>query len=147
MFHKSCKKNNIKKNTSEDKIIKDIKIKPMNNLLQELLSFPTENTDYINESMVNESYYGNYNEYLEHEHISIAGEVALWRAVLLQAFIDLKIKSTNKKYNLTKRKAYEWFKLQKNQQDVKEVCKLTGYEYRKVKQLAKEIIEQSNFKK
>ena len=97
--------------------------------------------NWINEKMVNGSYYGDYESYIKNEQVSIAGEIALWRAVLLQAFIDLKIKSKNKKYNFAKRKAYEWFKLPENQEDVKEVCRLSGYEYRQAIKLADEIIK------
>lgn len=106
-----------------------------------------DNDSYISEEMVNDSYYGNYTGYLENNHSSVAGEVALWRAVLLQAFVDLKVKSNNKKYRCSRRKAFEWFKLQKNREDLKEVCRLAGYEYRKVKQVADEIIEQNRAKK
>ena len=113
----------------------------MTDILQELQLFTNSQEQHITEDMMNCSYYGDYTEYAKNEYSAIAGEVALWRAVLLQAFIDLKVKSKNKKYDHARRKAYEWFKLPKNQQDVKEVCNMAGYEYRKVQQLADEIIE------
>jgi hypothetical protein len=74
----------------------------------------------------------------------IAGEIALWRAVILQMFVDLKVKSNNKKYNFSKRKAYEWFFLPKNKEYVKEICRFAGYEYRKVKEVASIIVNQRN---
>ena len=87
-------------------------------------------------------YYGNCDFFTKNEFFETSGEIALWRAVLLQMFVDLKIKSNNKKYVFIKRKAYEWFFLQKNKEDIKEVCKLAGYEYRKVKKIAELIVEQ-----
>lgn len=106
------------------------------------LDLSVSNDNTITADMVTESYYGNYQNYSAIEYAGIAGEVALWRAVLLQAFIDLKVKSHNKKYDHARRKAYEWFKLPKHQEDVKEVCRMSGYEYRKVQELADEIIQQ-----
>ena len=96
----------------------------------EYLQCLSKNDNFISEEMVNASYYGDYQQYSAIEYANIAGEVALWRAVLLQAFIDLKVKSRKKKYDHARRKAYEWFKFSKNQADVKEVCRLSGYEYR-----------------
>lgn len=101
----------------------------------------TQEVSCITEKDINASYYGDYEEYLKHDQVSVAGEVALWRAVLLQAFVDLKIKSKHKKYNATKRKALEWFKSEKSQQDVKDICRMAGYNYRQVIKLVDEIIK------
>jgi len=100
--------------------------------------------NHITDEMVEKSYYGDYNNYLEKNYASICGEVALWRAVLLQHLIDLRIKSKKQKYNSAKKEAYKWFMDEENKQDVKKVCEYAGYEYRKVMILAREIIENND---
>ncbi len=109
------------------------------------MSFNEINTDcFFLDDSINDSYHGNCLDFNEENQSNTIGEIRLWRAVLLQMFVDLKVKSNNKKYNFSKRKAYEWFKLPKNNEDLKEVCRLSGYEYRKVKMMADEIIEQNS---
>ena len=78
---------------------------------------------------VNNSYYGNYITYNEKENDYITGEVSLWKAVLLQAIIDLKTRSKKKRVLSTKIDAIKWFKNEENKEDVKEVCYRANYGY------------------
>ena len=59
---------------------------------------------YITEEQVNSSYYGEYSSYYNSDNRELLGEIALWRAVLLQAFIDLKSKSKKKTKSYRKQK-------------------------------------------
>ncbi len=52
------------------------------------------------------------------------GEVALWRAVIMQNLDDLKLPPTNKKYRSWARQAIKWF--QDADEDFYEVCELAG---------------------
>ena len=112
-----------------------------NDLLNEISTFSQYEQNHISDDMVESSYYGDYAEYSKNDYAFIAGEIALWRAVLLQYLIDLKIKSKKKKYNAIKKNAYKWFMDNDNIQNVKKVCNYAGYEYRKVIQLVKEIVD------
>ena len=94
----------------------------------------------ISASDVNNSYYGDYYSYEEKEFENVSGEIALWRAVLLQAFVDLKSQSKKKRNKPIKQEAYKWFNAT-NQQPVKVVCQLANYNYNEVKKCANEIMK------
>lgn len=103
--------------------------------------------NHITNKMIECSYYGDYTEYSRNDYATIGGEIALWRAVLLQYLIDLKIKSKKKKYNSVKKEAYKWFMCEENKNDVRKVCEYAGYEYRNVMSLVNDIINNNeNFK-
>ena len=110
-------------------------------LLNEISTFSQYEQNHISDDMIESSYYGDYTEYSKNDYAFIAGEIALWRGVLLQYLIDLKIKSKKKKYNAIKKNAYKWFMDDDNKENVKKVCNYAGYEYRKVIQLVKEIAD------
>lgn len=93
----------------------------------------------ISASEVNNSYYGDYYSYEEKQFDNVAGAVALWRAVLLQAFIDLKSQSKKKRNQPIKNEAYRWFN-SANQNQVKMVCQLAKYNYNDVKKCFNKII-------
>ena len=93
---------------------------------------------YITEKDINSSYYGNYKDYIENNY-SINGYRALWRAVLLQALIDLKTQSKKQRNQPIKQEAYDWFNKKENEQDVKMVCYLADYNFNVVKELANEL--------
>ena len=93
-------------------------------------------------SEVNDSYYGNYTEYNNNEYEYISGEVSLWKAVLLQAIIDLKTRSRKKRVLSTKIDAIKWFKTEENKEDVKEVCYRANYGYNHVMSLVNKILNE-----
>ena len=94
---------------------------------------------HITDKMVNSSYYGDYYEYYVNDYKNeTRGEVALWRAVLLQAFIDLKTKSKKHVKKPVKREAAKWFRT--NKRDLMDVCALADYDYRMVAKKAEEIL-------
>ena len=95
---------------------------------------------------MNSSYYGDYYDYETAEYENIAGEIALWRAVLLQSFIDLKTQSNKKRMQPIKYEAYKWFSAT-DQEPVRIVCQLANYNYNEVKKCANEIIEKDFPKK
>lgn len=110
--------------------------------ISDALSYFGENTyEPISATSVNGSYYGDYYDYEEREYENIAGEIALWRAVLLQSFIDLKTQSKKKRMQPIKYEAYKWFSAT-DQEPVRIVCQLANYNYNEVKKCANEIIEQ-----
>ena len=94
---------------------------------------------YITEEQVNASYYGDYGPYHENDNYELLGEIALWRAVLLQAFIDLKSKSKKKRNQPIIQEAKNWF-LSDNQSDVMDVCGMANCNYNLVKNTANDIL-------
>ena len=102
-----------------------------------------ESLSLISSKDINYSYYGDYSSYIDNKYNTITGETSLWRAVLLQAFLDLKSKSKKKRNQGYIKEAKDWFILEQNQQDIKEVCARAGYCYKDVKKLANEIIEKN----
>ncbi len=118
----------------------------MNTLESEILSYSSYSQnikEHITETDVNCSYYGNYADYISDEYVYIGGEIALWRAVLLQSFIDLKSKSKKKRNQPFKKEAYNWFTKKENENDVREVCSYADYDYRTIKTIADEIIAEN----
>ena len=108
------------------------------NCIAEEISNAHEN-DIISLENVNSSYYGDYYEYYVNDYKNeTRGEVALWRAVLLQAFIDLKTKSKKHVKKPVKREAAKWFRT--NKRDLMDVCALVDYDYRMVAKKAEEIL-------
>lgn len=95
---------------------------------------------YISEEQVNASYYGNYDTFYENNNCELLGEIALWRAVLLQAFIDLKSKSKKKRNQPIIQEAKKWF-LNKNQSDIMDVCSMANCNYNLVKNTADDILK------
>ena len=73
------------------------------------------------------------------ENSKIRGEVALWRAVVLQQLIDLKSQSKKRRNQQTKKNAYNWFMRDENDDDVKEICDYADYNYNDVKKIAGEL--------
>lgn len=73
------------------------------------------------------------------ENSKIRGEVALWRAVVLQQLIDLKSQSKKRRNQQTKKNAYNWFMREENDDDVKEICDYADYNYNDVKKIACEL--------
>lgn len=108
------------------------------NYIAEEISNAHEN-NIISLENVNCSYYGDYYEYYVNDYKNeTRGEVALWRAVLLQAFIDLKTKSKKHVKKPVKREAAKWFRT--NKRDLMDVCALADYDYRMVAKKAEEIL-------
>ena len=96
---------------------------------------------YITEEQVNASYYGEYDGCYESDNRELLGEIALWRAVLLQAFIDLKSKSKKKRNQPIIQEAKNWF-LNKNQENVIDICDMANCSYNLVKNTANDILKQ-----
>ena len=108
------------------------------NFVSEEVSNSSEN-GIISLENINSSYYGDYYEYYVNDYENeTKGEVALWRAVLLQAFIDLKTKSKKHVKKPIKREAAKWFRV--NKQDLIDVCALADYDYHMVAKKAEEVI-------
>ena len=108
------------------------------NFIAEEITNSTEN-DLISLENVNSSYYGDYYEYYVNDYKNeTRGEIALWRAVLLQAFIDLKTKSKKHVKKPVKREAIKWFRV--NKRDLMDVCVLADYDYNIVVKKAEEIM-------
>ena len=110
----------------------------LTNFVADEIANSTEN-GLISLENVNSSYYGDYYEYYVNDYKNeTKGEVALWRAVLLQAFIDLKTKSKKHVKKPVKREAVKWFRA--NKRDLMDVCALADYDYRMVVKKAEEIM-------
>lgn len=110
----------------------------LTNFLAEEITNSAEN-NLISLENVNSSYYGDYYEYYVNDYKNeIRGEIALWRAVLLQAFIDLKTKSKKHVKKPVKREAVKWFRV--NKRDLMDVCVLADYDYNMVVRKAEEIL-------
>ena len=110
----------------------------LTNFVAEEITNSTEN-GIISLDNVNSSYYGDYYEYYVNDYKNeIRGEIALWRAVLLQAFIDLKTKSKKHVKKPVKREAVKWFRV--NKRDLMDVCVLADYDYNIVVRKAEEIL-------
>lgn len=108
------------------------------NFIAEEITNSAEN-DLISLENVNSSYYGDYYEYYVNDYKNeTRGEIALWRAVLLQAFIDLKTKSKKHVKKPVKREAIKWFRV--NKRDLMDVCVLADYDYNIVVKKAEEIM-------
>ena len=108
------------------------------NFIAEEITNSAEN-DLISLENVNSSYYGDYYEYYVNDYKNeTRGEIALWRAVLLQAFIDLKTKSKKHVKKPVKREAIKWFRA--NRRDLMDVCVLADYDYNIVVKKAEEIM-------
>ena len=113
----------------------------LTNFVSEEITNSTEN-GIISLDNVNSSYYGDYYEYYINDYKNeIKGEIALWRAVLLQAFIDLKTKSKKHVKKPVKREAAKWFRT--NRRDLMDVCALADYDYRMVAKKADEILTEN----
>ena len=97
---------------------------------------------YITEEQVNASYYGEYNGRYESDNCELFGETALWRAVLLQAFIDMKSKSKKKRNKPIIQEAKKWFS-NEDQSDVKNICNMANCSYNLVKNTANDILQQT----
>ena len=102
-----------------------------------------ESDNFVIAKDVSSSYYGDYKSFVENGYKEVLGEVGLWRAVLLQAFIDLKSLSKKRRNQKIIKEAKDWFS---NEEEVKTVCEMANYSYRSVKQLANQIIEQKRAK-
>ncbi len=104
--------------------------------------FQENENEYITADEVNASYYGDYSSYIDNKYKTILGEVGLWRAVLLQAFVDLKSKSKKKRNQNFIREAKEWFIKKENKNDIKQICEMAHYNYNSVHKLANDIIKE-----
>ena len=114
----------------------------LTNFVAEEITNSAEN-GIISLENVNSSYYGDYYEYYVNDYKNeTRGEVALWRAVLLQAFIDLKTKSKKHVKKPVKREAVKWFRA--NKRDLMDVCALADYDYRMVVKKAEEILAENS---
>jgi hypothetical protein len=114
------------------------------NCIAEEISNASDN-NIIGLDDINSSYYGDYYEYYVNDYKNeTRGEVALWRAVLLQAFIDLKTKSKKHVNKPIKREAVKWFRV--NKRDLMDVCALADYDYRMVAKKAEEILAENSSK-
>lgn len=84
-----------------------------------------------------------FNFIYNNENLSLKGEIALWRAVILQAGIDLTSKSKKKIAQTYRFKAFQWFNL-KNKEFIT-VCNYAGldprYVYERIKDKKDEAIE------
>ena len=117
----------------------------LTNFVAEEITNSAEN-GIISLDSVNSSYYGDYYEYYVNDYKNeTRGEVALWRAVLLQAFIDLKTKSKKHVKKPVKREAVKWFRA--NKRDLMDVCALADYDYRMVAKKAEEILNENTANK
>lgn len=114
----------------------------LTNFVAEEITNSAEN-DLISLENVNSSYYGDYYEYYVNDYKNEArGEIVLWRAVLLQAFIDLKTKSKKHVKKPVKREAVKWFRA--NKRDLMDVCALADYDYHMVAKKAEEILAENS---
>ena len=112
------------------------------NFVFEEITNSSEN-NIISLDSVNSSYYGDYYEYYVNDYKNeTRGEIALWRAVLLQAFIDLKTKSKKHVKKPIKREAVKWFRA--NKRDLMDVCALADYDYHMVAKKAEEILAENS---
>ena len=81
------------------------------------------------------SYYDNYyegasNSLLDDNSTSLApGEIAMWRAVLLQKTIDLKSKSKKRENIKIQESAKKWFQEKTNQEMIKNICDISELNY------------------
>ena len=84
-----------------------------------------------------------FNFVYNNENLSLKGEIALWRAVILQAGIDLTSKSKKKIAQTYRWKAFQWFNL--NNKEFITVCNYAGldpkYVYEKMKTKKDEAVE------
>lgn len=103
----------------------------------------SEGDSFITAKDVSSSYYGDYKSFVENGYKEVLGEVGLWRAVLLQAFIDLKSLSKKRRNQKIIQEAKDWFS---KDEEVRTVCEMANYSYKSVKQLANQIIEQKKDK-
>ena len=112
------------------------------NCIAEEISNASDN-NIISLDSVNSSYYGDYYEYYVNDYKNeTRGEIALWRAVLLQAFIDLTTKSKKHVKKPIKREAVKWFRA--NKRDLMDVCALADYDYHMVAKKAEEILAENS---
>ena len=112
------------------------------NCIVEEISNASDN-NIISLDSINSSYYGDYYEYYVNDYKNeTRGEIALWRAVLLQAFIDLKTKSKKHVKKPVKREAVKWFRA--NKRDLMDVCALADYDYHMVAKKAEEILAENS---
>lgn len=94
---------------------------------------------------VNNALYGeNYNDSFYRAHSDAIGEVNLWRAVLLQALIDLKTKSKKRRMQPAKKDAYDFFTNKENEEAVILICECARISYGKLKRAVNEIIKSQN---
>ena len=100
--------------------------------------------NFITADEVNKSYYGDYFEYYKRECEDAVGEINLWRAVLLQALINLKTKSKKRRMQPSKKEAYDWFTKKENEEEVMVVCECAEVSFGKVKKIVQEIVKSQN---
>ena len=99
---------------------------------------------YIKASDVESSYYGDYLSYYEDNYKDAIGEINLWRAVLLQALIDLKTRSKKRRMQPKKKDAYDWFTKEENKEEVEIVCDCAGISYGKIQNIVNKIVRDDN---
>lgn len=84
-----------------------------------------------------------FNFIYNNENFALKGEIALWRAVILQACVDLASKSKKKIAQTYRWKAFQWFNL-KNEEFLT-VCNYAGldpkYVYEKIEPKKDEAVE------
>ena len=106
-----------------------------------LKHFEKSKINFITANEVNKSYYGDYAEYYRRECEDAVGEINLWRAVLLQALINLKTKSKKRRMQPAKKEAYEWFTKKENAEEVMIICECAEVSYGKVMNAVNDIVK------
>lgn len=113
-----------------------------NSALVQPLFFEDDNYEVLNQGRHSFSKENNFHYKYTNENIYYSGEIALWKAVILQAAVDLKSNSKKKIANTYRIKALMWFSL-KNK-DFLQVCNWAGldplYVYKKIKPIKEKTI-------
>jgi hypothetical protein len=69
------------------------------------------------------------------------GETALWRSVIIRALEDLSLPSSNKRYKLWKKQAYQWFFSQNEEFII--ICEMANLSPQYVLKIAYEIVNKN----
>lgn len=113
-----------------------------NSALVQPLFFEDDNYEVLNQGGHSFSKENNFYHKYNNNNIYYSGEIALWKAVILQAAVDLKSNSKKKIANTYRIKALMWFSL-KNK-DFLQVCNWAGldpkYVYKKIKPIKEKTI-------
>ena len=114
-----------------------------NSALVQPLFFEDDNYEVLNQGRHSFSKENNFYYKYNNNNIYCSGEIALWKAVILQAAVDLKSNSKKKIANTYRIKALMWFSL-KNK-DFLQVCNWAGldplYVYEKIKPIKEKVIQ------
>lgn len=114
---------------------------------EENLSFDCNNSIKINNDSINNNEsscnFDDFNYKYSNDNFYYRGEIALWKAVILQAMVDLQSNSRKKIANTYRIKALMWFNL-KNK-DFLTVCNYAGLDPKYVYERAIKVKENNKF--